>query len=290
MLSLRFAEYINVNMKRLGWKLKDLERESGVSDSTIAAYRKGKSETPAKDNMYRIAAAFGDPPSVIDEMCEAAIRGSDDEQRRLTEEAEDNARIARIVEIMKETMIQIMDDFHEKNLEQQTEILRHADNQVAEAEAGFKRRVQSVLTQCQEEVQREKDHCQTRIDDIHKFAEFIYHTERAHNNELSIRNVNSRDYLKSIIRNISVCCILLGMIAFFTSGYAIFAFFAFDMPDPSRGIYQGSMFAAVMIFACVVLFMLFIVWRLYILYRRREQDAVAQKEDASAGEQPRIHV
>lgn len=279
MLGLTFANYLNENMERLGLTNQILERKSGVSDSTIATYRKGTSKKPAKDNMLRIAAALGDPPSVVDEMIASSSGTAADEEQRLLAEAADQARLERIVSMMREQMVQMLGDFREQSAAQQTEIIQHADKRIADAEADFKRRNEAVLEQCREEVQREKDHCQQRIDDMRQYAEHVYKTEREHRRELRVRNKSSREYLKSMVRNISVCGLLLGMIAFFSSGYALFAFFAFDLSDPTRGLYQGNAAAAIIILIIVLAVLGVIAWRLFVLYRRRIRNESQVEDD-----------
>ena len=280
MLSLRFANYINDNMESRGWKNQHLEKESTVPDSSISSYRKGLTKKPSRDNMILIAAAFGDPPSVIDQMIAESNGTTSEEAQRLMAEAADQERLERIVAMMREQMVQMLSEFREQSAAQQTEIIQHADNlvaaaeaeankRIAKAEADFNRRNAAVLEQCREEVQREKDHCQQRIDDMRQYASHVFKVEREHKKDLRIRNQHSREYLKSMVRNISVCGLLLGVIAFATSGYAIFTFFAFDLADPSRGIYQGSAAAAIIILISVLAMLGVIAWRLFVLYRRR---------------------
>lgn len=289
MLSLRFANYINDNMESRGWKNQRLELESTVPDSSISSYRKGLTKKPSRDNMILIAAAFGDPPSVIDQMIAESNGTTSEEAQRLMAEAADQERLERIVAMMREQMVHMLVDFREQSAAQQTEIIQHADNRVAaaeaeankriaSAEADFNRRIEAVLKQCQDEVQREKDHCQQRIDDMRQYAEHVYKTEREHRRELRVRNKSSREYLKSMVRNISACGLLLGMIAFASSGYAIFAFFAFDLSDPTRGIYKGSAAAAIIILIAAITILGVIAWRLFILYRRRIRNE-SQTED-----------
>lgn len=280
MLSLRFANYINDNMESRGWKNQHLEKESTVPDSSISSYRKGLTKKPSRDNMILIAAAFGDPPSVIDQMIAESNGTTSEEAQRLMAEAADQERLERIVAMMREQMVQMLSDFREQSAAQQTEIITHADHRVAaaeaeadrritEARADFDRRNDAVLTQCKAEIEREKAHCQQRIDDMRQYAEHVYKTEREHRRELRVRNKSSREYLKSMVRNISACGLLLGMIAFASSGYAIFAFFAFDLSDPTRGIYQGSAAVAIIILISTLAMLGVIAWRLFVLYRRR---------------------
>lgn len=272
MLGLRFAEYINSNMAERKWKLKDLERESGVSDSTLTAYKRGLSNKPTMDNMIRIAAAFGDPPSVIEDMLSKSDAVQTEEEKRLIAEAADQARLERISSMLRENMVQILNEFREQSAAQQTEIIQHADKRIADAQEDFDRRNTEVLNQCKQEIEREKAHCQQRIDDMQKYATFVYTSEREHRKDLRIRNEHSREYLKSCVRNISACCLLLGLIAFMSSVYSIFAFFAFDLSDPSRGLYQGSSIVAALLLVSVVSILILIAWRLLVIYKRKETD------------------
>lgn len=280
MLSLRFANYINDNMESRGWKNQHLEKESTVPDSSISSYRKGLTKKPSRDNMILIAAAFGDPPSVIDQMIAESNGTTSEEAQRLMAEAADQERLERIVAMMREQMVQMLSEFREQSAAQQTEIIQHADERVAaaeaeankritEAEVDFKRRNAAVLEQCREEVQREKDHCQQRIDDMRQYASHVFKVEREHRKDLRIRNQHSREYLKSMVRNISACAILCAAIAFVSSVYGVFAFFAFDLSDPTRGLYQGNVIFAVLILSAILGSVAFIFWRLILLYRRR---------------------
>lgn len=276
MVGLVFADYMNAGMEKRGWKIKDLERESHVADSTLLAYKKGRSNNPSRDNMYRIAAAFGDPPSVIDAMFTPTSGEQDEEERRLLAEAADAERIARIVAMIRENMIEIMVEHREQSSAQQSEIFAHAQAKIAEAEQDFKRRNAEVLRQCREEIDREKAHCQQRIDDMQKYASSIHAEEKDHMQEMRARNTRSVDFLKSCIFNISFCAMLLGFISFLSTGYSIFAFFAFDLSDPSRGLYQGNAFFALLVIITICALLLLIIWRVYILVVRRDKNVAEQ--------------
>lgn len=277
MLGVIFADYINANMETRGWKNRDLERESGVADSTIAAYRKGRTNSPARENMVRIAAAFGDPPSVIEEMIARANTGQDEEERRLIEEAEDAERIGRIVGMIRESMIEIMAEHRSQSDAQQAEIYAEAQRRIAQSEQDFKRRVDVVMRQCREEIDREKEHCQQRIDDMQKYAAFIHAEEKDRAGETRARHARSVSFLRSCVRNISACAILLGMIAFLSTGYSIFAFFAFDLSDPTRGLFQGSALAALCIIVLIAVLSLLIIWRLLLIVRRERAGGDAEQ-------------
>lgn len=231
MFNLRIAEYIKTNMHRHSMTFKRLEEVSGVPLSTLNSYAKAKVTKHTEETLLRIAAAFGDPPSVIAEMRMMSAE-SYEQEKRLLEESKDAERMAQLSALIRSSVAQILEEYRVQALAQQMETSRHADERVklaeqkaeeriAEveqktsklieaAEQECEQRIKTVLAQCEEHEQMHKMHC----------MELIESERRGFSDSRSIENSNIT-YLRTIVRNLTIA--LIG-VSFFAVGLCFYVF------------------------------------------------------------------
>lgn len=301
MYNLKVSEYIKNNMKANDITYKELEEKSGVPSSTIYAYAKATVATPNEENLIRIAAVFGDSPDAIRQM-RIESREAQEKERRLIEGAEDQERMRQLAELIRTSVSTLLDDYRAQASAQQTELLQYAEQRIKEesqraddsikkAEADFNRRVQEVLKQCNDEINRnkivcqseislEKKHCQDKIDIIQKACnerisdlkdhlERVTHLEGQHGAEMRGRNDKSTEYLKSCVRNLSGVSIILGLTSLFFGAYAIYAYTVFDMNDLTRGLHQRDHSIGPIILAISIALIAAAMYRIFILFLNR---------------------
>lgn len=232
MFKLRVAEYINTNMQERKWTYRDLSLKSGVADSSIHSYAQGRVTTPNEDNLIRIAAAFGDSPDVIQNMRREAL-GSTVEENKLIAEAADKERMEKFIVLMRQNMLQVMEEYRAASAAQQTELLQHADDRVKEERKRASEFNTKVLKQCNEEIERNKAHNAELLDLKDKMI-----------GKIEDERTVVRKYLKNIIRNLSIALIVVSLLSVFglsaLGGYAFYAYQTFDRADPSRGLYRAE--------------------------------------------------
>lgn len=261
MFKLRVADYINTNMIERGLTYKDLARMSGVADSSIHTYVQAKVGNPSEDNLIRIAAAFGDPPEIIQQMRRESAESSAKENKIIAESS-DQERMEQFAELMCSSMAAILAENNANESARQTEIIQHSDAHVETERRRFKERAEEVLRQCNEENDRIRKACdheiqllkdfntqqlkmltefyEARLEDQRRHMEQLAAKDDKLGGELRSKNERSIEYLQSSVRNLVGSCILLAMTTLFFGAYAIFSYTVFDMADPMRGLHRGG--------------------------------------------------
>ena len=210
MFKVKLAQYINDNMVRLNLTYKDVSARSGVPQSTLSYYARGQVTTPNDDHCARIAAVFGDPPDIIQQMRREALPVTAQENKFLAA-ADDTERMERFAELMRSNMLSLMEEERERASELNAKVLK----------------------QCTEEIEREKNHNAALLAAKDSMIDLI-NAERD----------KVRTYLKRIIRNLSIALIAVTMLAIAglsaLGGYAFYAYHTFDRADPTRGIYRAE--------------------------------------------------
>ena len=231
MFKLRVAEYIKTNMHKKGMKFKELESLSGVPMSTLHNYASAKVTNHTEDTLRLIAEAFGDSYSVIKEM-RAKSEESYEQEKKLLQESQDAARMAQLAALIRSNVSQILEEYREQALAQQIETSRHADERVriaeqkaeeriAEvehkasqlieaAESECQERIKTVLAQCEEHEQMHKQHCMELME-----------AERRAFAELHSSDGSNQNYLRTIIRNLTIALIVFVLITFGLVFYAV---------------------------------------------------------------------
>lgn len=232
MFKLRVSQYINNGLVENNWTYKTLCDRSGVPVSTIHSYAQGKTSNPNEENLIRIAAAFGDPPSVIHAMRKESV-DTTAKENLLIAKADDKELMEKHASLIRESVTQILEEYRAASAAQQTEIIAHADHRVEEERQRAKALNESVLTQCQEEIAREKKH---NADLLTLKDDQIAAAASSSKSALA--------YLKTVVRNLSIALILVSILAVLglsiLGGYAVYAYNAFDREDPTRGLYRAE--------------------------------------------------
>lgn len=246
MFNLRIAEYIKNNMHRQAMTYKELESKSGVPLSTLHSYAQAKVTKHTEETLLRIAAAFGDPPSVIKELRTVSAEAVEQE-KKLLQESEDAARMAQLATLIRSNVSQILEEYREQALAQQIETSRHADERVkiaeqkaedriAEvehktsqlieaAEIECQERIKTVLAQCEEHEQMHKQHCMELME-----------AERRGFAEMHSSDGSTQTYLRTIIRNLTIALVVFVLITFSLGTYSVYAYTHYDIHDPASGI------------------------------------------------------
>ena len=285
-----FSEYIKSNMDERGWKLKDMARESTLSDSTINSYILMKINNPSEDNMLLIVRAFGHSPDVIQKMRQQATMTANTVEKKLVNAADDKQRMELFTKAVKETISQTLEEYRLQAAAQQTEILQHADARVETERQRFKARADEVLRQCNEEIARVKESCNERIKMMEAHNNQRIADIREHMNDLiaektkaetktAKQNRRTNNYLKSSVRNLCIAVGLLVITNVFFGAYAIFSYTTFDMADPTRGLHREThSVGPMMLFLAIVL--IGVACAMVALFLvRRHQDHKERYED-----------
>lgn len=232
MFKLQLAQYINDNMVKHNLTYKDIASRSGVPPTTLSYYARGMVNTPSDEYCAKIAAVFGDGPEVIQNMRREALN-STAEENKLLAGSDDKERMEKLAELMRRNMLSVMEEHRIASAAQQTEIIQHADRRVENERRRASDLNAKVLQQCQEEIERHKQHN----------AELLALKDQMISTIQDERE-RVRSYLKRIIRNLSIALIAVSLIAAcgisVLGGYAFYAYNAFDRQDPTRGLYRAE--------------------------------------------------
>lgn len=232
MFKIQLAQYISDNMVRHNLTYKDIADRAGVPPSTLSYYARGQVTTPNDEYCVRIAAVFGDPPEVIQQMRRDALPATAQENK-LIAGADDKERMERFAELLRSNMLAVMDEHRAASAAQQTELIQHADQRIADERARSAEMNAKVLAQCLEEIERERRHAAELLAAKDSMIGMI-EGERA----------KVRTYLKHIIRNLSIALIAVSLLSVLglaaLGGYAFYAYHTFDREDPTRGLYRET--------------------------------------------------
>lgn len=232
MFKLRVSQYINNGLVENNWTYKNLSDRSGVPTSTIHSYAQGKTSNPNEENLIRIAAAFGDPPSVIHAMRKESV-DTTAKENLLIAKADDKELMEKYAALIRESVTQILEEYRAASAAQQTEIIAHADARIEDERQRCKLLNETVLAQCQEEIAREKAH---NADLLALKDDQIAAAASSSKSALA--------YLKTVVRNLSLALIVVSILAVLGlsifGGYAVYAYNTFDREDPTRGLYRAE--------------------------------------------------
>jgi len=284
------AAYINQNMIAHNLSAKEVAARSKTPESTLSNYRTGKVENPNEEQLFRIAAVFGDSPDTIRllrlESEEAAAK-----EARLKAEAKDKELINQIAELIKSGSIALLDQHAERMAAQQSEILQHADARIEEERQRAAELNAKVLKQCQEEIDRTKEACareialhkefcdqrvalterhyEARLADLKAYSDQMHGMDIEHKTDISSRINFNREFLLSCVRNLTATSILLGLTTLFFGAYAIFAYTVFDMADSTRGLHRGEYSIGPVALVVAAILLIIVGSRLVILFLNR---------------------
>lgn len=275
-----FAEYIKSNMAEHGWKLKDMARESTLSDSTVHSYILGKINNPSEENMLLIVKAFGHGPDTIQKMRQQAAQTANTVEKKLVNAADDKQRMELFAEIVKTSVSKTLEEYRLQAIAQQKELEKNTEEQIESERKRFKARADEVVRQCNEETGRIKEdcndkiqmmesHCNQRVSDIKNHMNDIIEEKVKTEIKTARQNRISKDYLKSSIQNLCIAVVLLTVTNVFFGAYAVFAYTTFDMNNPSSGLHREThsigllmlLLAIILVVGAMIMVILFIAKR-----------------------------
>ena len=243
MFKLRIADYINSNMLEHGLTYKDLARISGVSDSSIHTSATAKVNNPNEDNLIRIAAAFGDPPEIIQQMRREALE-STAEENNIIARSNDKERMEEFASLVRSNVAQILEEFRTQSAAQQTEIIEHADKRVDQERERYKERLDIVSHQYAAEVETIREQASEKMEMLRERAKIIAEEKQKNCAECKDTHTRTIAYLKTTVRNLSIALIVLSISAVIglsmLGGYAFYAYHTFDRNDPTQGLYRET--------------------------------------------------
>lgn len=284
LFNLWLSEYMNTNMRRLGWTYKRTEKETGVPQTTLYSYAHGRTVKPDDDNLRRVVIAFGDDPEIIQKMRRESL-DSTERENQLLAGATDKKRMEEFAALMRANMAAILDEY------------RQDDAARIEAEQlSFKERTEEVVRQCKEEMNRKdlecdrrieliREHCDQRVADIKESMQTIIDEKARSKQEMTEQYTRSTTYLKISVSNLCIAFGILVVTNVFFGAYAIFAYTVFDMTDPSRGLHRDThSVGPMMVFLAVVLLMLAAALMVSALLKRKKASkSVGAKADPIEG-------
>lgn len=291
MFKLWLAEYMNSNMRRLGWTYKRTEKETGVPQTTIYSYAQGRVTNPDDDNLNRIAIAFGDDPELIQRARREALDSTTKENQLFAESA-DKKRMEEFANLMRANMTALLEEYRQGESARQTEIIQHADARVETEKQRFKNRAEEVARQCREELERKdaecdkridmmREHCDQRIADAKEHVRAIIDEKSKSEQKTTEQYTRNTTYLKLSVTNLCIAGGILIVTNILFGAYAIFAYTVFDMAEPSRGLHREAYSAGPMIvFLATVLLLLACALMASALLKRRKVSKTPGQSEA----------
>lgn len=270
MFHLLVSEYIKTNMIKHQMTYKDLEAKSGVPLSSLHSYAHAKVTKPTEDNLVRIAAAFGDLPCVISDMHKASEEALSKE-KAILDGSKDAERMEQFAALVRSNVSQILEEYRVQAIAQQRETSLHADGRVEEAERKAAERIEEIERKCAVRIEEAERRCAENIEAIRdRFSErermYKEHCDELRSAEHQIfeevraNSVASSDYLRTLVRNLTISLISVSILAIALGMYAVFAYHTFDVNDLTQGLAQHEHtafpFVALLVAVCLVVFLI----------------------------------
>ena len=212
MFNLRVAEYIKTNMHRHAMTFERLKEVSGVPLSTLNAYANAKVAKHTEDTLLRIAAAFGDPPTVIEDMRKMSAE-SYEQEKRLIAESKDAEQMAKLSALIRSNVAQILEEYRTQALAQQVETSRHADERVRIAEQKAADAIAAAEQKAAEQVERIRKDSAAAEQVFRTHGAELMDIERRGFAEAHTIEKNNIAYLRTLVRNLTISLVAVGLIA-----------------------------------------------------------------------------
>lgn len=239
MYNTRVSEYIKNGKAEHGLTYERIASESGVPLSTVHAYAKGSTAMPNEEYLIRIAAVFGDPPEVVYQL-RASTAEAMDREKRLMSAATDKERMEQVAAIMRTNMLLVLDEYK------------------AKTDAEQAHRIETVKAQYEAHIKSIEERCEKKIDMQEKFFERLLTTERDNAARMHEQYIASKEYLKTVIHNLSTALGVSVTLALAFGLYSVFAYRTFDMRDLTQGLAQhehtAAPFVILLVFVCICVF------------------------------------
>lgn len=258
------SKYITTNMIERGWRLKDLARESSLSDSTINSYILQKSNNPVEDNVLMIIKAFGDPKDTLQRLRQEASSPSPKELKDENANQDDTKRIELFTGLLKSTVSQTLEEYRKQSAAQQTEIILHADQRVENERQELKNRTDEVVRQCNEEIIKVKTacqerismteaHCAQRVSDVKEHMQYVIAEREKAQNQTIRQYRSSLEYVDGIVHHLRIALVALVATNIIFGSYALFAYTTFDIHDTTAGLYRGNQSGQMLVLLAAVM-------------------------------------
>lgn len=219
MFHLHVSAYINDRLKKNKMTYRDLAAKSGVPLSTIYGYARGQVNKPDDDALIRIANAFGDGEDVIRQMRIDSLPATT-EENMIFAGANDQQLLEKLVLLIRENFVAVMDDYVSSEERQYRERLATVQAQYDKLMADMERRYT-------ERINAERAHCDQ-----------LSRQSMEHERTIDERSESSRNYLKRLAYQRLLIIVVLVVVLIASMSYNVYAFRVFDVPDASRGIYR----------------------------------------------------
>lgn len=219
MFHLHVSAYINDRLKKNKMTYRDLAAKSGVPLSTIYGYARGQVNKPDDDALIRIANAFGDGEDVIRQMRIDSLP-STTEENMIFAGANDQQLLEKLVLLIRENFVAVMDDY------------------MSSEERQYRERLATVQDQYDKLMKDMEKKYEERIADERSHHNALIRQAMEHERVIDLRSESSRNYLKRLANQRLLIIVVLAVVLIASMAYNVYAFRVFDVPDSSRGIYR----------------------------------------------------
>ena len=162
------AAYINTNLQKTGLSAKKAAALAQIPDSTFSNYKTGKIEHPNEEQLYRIAAVFGDTKETIRLLrleSEDAARKED----QLKAEAKDKALLDQVATLFREGSVKLLAENAARMEAQQEEMRRLAAEQIENERARCEQEIKHIRQHYEDQMALMEHQYEARIADLKQY-------------------------------------------------------------------------------------------------------------------------
>lgn len=166
------AAYINTNLQRTGLSAKKAAVLAQIPESTFSNYKTGKIEHPNEEQLFRIAAVFGDTEETI-RLLRLESEDADRKEEQLNADAKDKALLDQVAALFRDGAVKLLAEIADRMEAQQEEMRRLAADQIENERARCKQEIDHIRHHYEEQMALMERQYEARISDLKQYIEML---------------------------------------------------------------------------------------------------------------------
>lgn len=166
------ATYINTNLQKHGLSAKKVAAIAQIPDSTFSNYKTGKIEHPNEEQLFRIAAVFGDTEETI-RLLRLESEDAAKKEEQLKADAKDKALLDQVAALIREGSVKLLSENAEHMEAQQEEMRRLAAEQIENERSRCAQEIKLLREHYEGQMALMERQYEARIADLKQYIEMF---------------------------------------------------------------------------------------------------------------------
>ena len=166
------ATYINTNLQKHGMSAKKAASLANIPESTFSNYKTGKIEHPNEEQLFRIAAIFGDTQETI-RLLRLESEDAAKKEEQLKADAKDKALLDQVAALFRDGSVKLLAENAERMEAQQEEMRRLVAEQIENERSRYAREINLIRQHYEEQMALMERQYEARIVDLKQYIEIL---------------------------------------------------------------------------------------------------------------------